>query len=149
MDDTTFRRNNKGDSRDFSTYKSSHQQHTIEKYENAPLKYTQEDEIVLHETEFHCNEHKNEKLEYSDQQPTVFAERLYKRIIKDEKENTKQKTSLKLDIKIKKEIAEENVVESDKENGSQSNINNNDNESNTITRHSDSGNMCIFHKGIK
>lgn len=145
MDDATFRRNNKGESRGFSTYKSSHQQHTVEKYENAPLMHIQEDETALHETEFHRNEHKNEKLDYSDQQPTVFAERLYKRIIKDEIENTKQKPSLNLDIKIKKEIAEEIVVESDKENGSQSNINN-DKESNTITQHSDSGNACILYK---
>lgn len=108
--------------------------------------HSQEDETVSHETEFH-NEHKNEKLEYDDQQPTLFAERLYKRIIKDEKENTKQKT-LNFDIEIKKKIAEENIVESDKENGSQSNINNG-NESNTITRHSDSGNICILYKGVK
>lgn len=108
--------------------------------------HSQEDEI-----EFHRNEYKNEKLEYDNQQPTVFAERLYKRIIKDEIENTKQKT-LNYDIEIKKKIAEENIVESDKENGSQSNINN-DNESNTIIRHSDSGkytcNVCILFKEIK
>ncbi|EFN66482.1 hypothetical protein EAG_10976 [Camponotus floridanus] len=144
LDDATFRRNNKGESRDFF-YKSSHQQHTIvEKYEDAPLIHSQEDETVSHETEFH-NEHKNEKLEYDDQQPTVFAERLYKRI-KDEKENTKQKTLLNFDVEIKKKIAEENIMESDKENGSQSNINNG-NESNTITRHSDSENLCTKNSG--
>lgn len=109
--------------------------------------HSQEIETVFHETEFHRNEHKSIKPQYDDQLPTVFAERLHKRIMKDEKEDMKQKTSLKLDIEANsKDIPEENIVESDKENGSQANMNNNGNESNTVTRHSDSGNICVLYK---
>lgn len=152
LDDVTFRRNNKGESWDFSAHRSLYQQHTtIEKYDNAPLMHLQEDETILHETEYHRNEHKNKKPQYNGQLPTVFAERLHKRIIKDEKEDVKtQRTSWKLDIETNlKGISEENIVESDKENGSQSSMNNNDNESNTITRHSlsDSENPCRKNSG--
>ncbi|KAL6429532.1 hypothetical protein ACFW04_007465 [Cataglyphis niger] len=152
LDDATFRRNNKGESWDFSAHRSLYQQHTmIERYDNAPLMHLQEDETILHKTEFHRNEHKNKKPQYDGQLPTVFAERLHKRITKDEKEDAKsQRNSLKLDVEANsKGISEENIVESDKENGSQSNINNNDNESNTITRHSlsDSENPCRKNSG--
>ncbi|XP_070150554.1 general transcriptional corepressor trfA isoform X2 [Polyergus mexicanus] len=152
LDDVTFRRNNKGESWDFSANRLLYQQYTtVEKYDNAPLMHSQEDETILHETEFHRNEHKNKKPQYNGQLPTVFAERLHKRIIKDEKEDVKmQRTSWKLDIEANsKGISEENIVESDKENGSQSSMNNNDNESNAITRHSlsDSENPCKKNSG--
>ncbi|XP_072752178.1 uncharacterized protein Flash [Anoplolepis gracilipes] len=148
LDDTAFRRNNKGD---FSTHRSYHLHTTVEKYEDVPLMQSQEYETVLHETELHetefqHNEHRNKKSQYDGQLPTVFAERLHKRIMKDEKEDTKQKTSLKLVIEANsKEIFEENIVESDKENGSQSIMNNN--ESNTITQHCDSGNSHTKNSG--
>ncbi|EGI70805.1 hypothetical protein G5I_00411 [Acromyrmex echinatior] len=63
--------------------------------------------------------------------PTVFGERLYKRIIEDKKEEEKQTKLIKLAADIKtKDISKENIIENDKKAGSPFGMNNDTNDSN-------------------
>lgn len=125
LDDVTFRRGH--NSVGFSTYRLRHQSRN---YENVSSMHSQDSETESHQIQFHY-EYKSKKPQTDvNRIPTVFGQRLHKRIMEDEKEEKKQKALLKLDAEAKtNDISKENVVENDKENGSQFGVNN-DNESN-------------------
>jgi len=142
LDDTTFRRSRNSGSLGFSTHRLSHQHTVTRKYENVPSIHSQETEIESYQIQFYHDEYKNRKSQNDvNRIPTVFGERLHKRIIEDEKEEKKQKALLKLSAETK-DISKENIIENNKENGFQFSINNKDNESN-IGRCSNSGNLKI------
>ncbi|RLU18377.1 hypothetical protein DMN91_008734 [Ooceraea biroi] len=126
LDDISFRRNRKYESQGFSTYTTSDQQYDVMKqYENVST--MQEIESRLYQTEFCQDESESKKIQSdTDQTPTIFGERMHKRILETEEE--KQKV---LRFNGGKETAEE----SNKENGSRFSVNNNRNES-SITRNS-------------
>lgn len=142
LDDITFKRyNSKSESQVHSAHKSYQQQ----KYENVALSYS--NEIEPQQTESCHDEYESRKQNdnHSDRKLTLFGERLYKRIMEDEKEEKKQLASLKCSVEPSAiDISEENVMESDKENGAQSDMNNKDNEFVTTTQNSTSGNKQIF-----
>lgn len=126
----------------------------IEKYEKSVTSSinSEEDSFMSQQVESYYPEYKSKKPQNNiDQVPvTVFGERLQKRIIDAQREERKLKTtSSKLSSETNMDnIPEECIIESDKENGSQSGINNSANESNAITRSSNSGNVKL-HMIIK
>lgn len=105
--------------------------------------HSQENETESHQIQFCHDEYKSGKPPSDvNRIPTVFGERLHKRIMEDEKEEEKQKLRVELSVETK-DISKENIVKNDKENGSQFSVNNNDNESN-IGRCSNSGNLKLI-----
>ncbi|XP_024890949.1 golgin IMH1, partial [Temnothorax curvispinosus] len=129
LDDVTFRRSNRSEASGSSTHRLPHQ-HTA-KYENVPSTHSQESETESHEIQFHHDEYKSRKPQTDvNRIPTLFGERLQKRLMESEEEEKKQKEMLKLGVEVKSaDIPENNVVENDKEIGSQFGTNDN-NESN-------------------
>lgn len=141
MDDWTFRRGYRSEALDFSTHRLPHQYTATRKYEDVPSMHSQEGEIESHQIQFQYDEYKNRKPQTDvNRIPTLFAERLQKRIMEDEKEDEKQKALLKLSVEPEpKDIPKNNVVENDKENGSH--LNNNESD---IKRCFNSGNVRII-----
>ncbi|XP_071560512.1 uncharacterized protein Flash isoform X2 [Temnothorax nylanderi] len=129
LDDVTFRRSNRSEASGSSTHRLP-RQHTA-KYENVPSTHSQESETESHEIQFHHDDYKSRKPQTDvNRIPTLFGERLQKRLMENEEEEKKQKAILKLGVEVKSaDIPENNVVENDKEIGSQFGTNDN-NESN-------------------
>ncbi|XP_028050279.1 putative uncharacterized protein DDB_G0282133 isoform X2 [Monomorium pharaonis] len=123
LDDITFRRSNRNGYLDFSTHNSSHQ--PAIKVEDVSLVHSEESETEVHQIEF--RQDKSRKLQKDvNRIPTVFGERLHKKIMEYNEEEKKQKALLKLDAEVKTEAIPKNSnVENDKENGSQFSTNNN------------------------
>ncbi|XP_077268375.1 uncharacterized protein LOC143900649 [Temnothorax americanus] len=129
LDDVTFRRSNRSEASGSSTHRLP-RQHSA-KYENVPWTHSQESETESHEIQFHHDDYKSRKPQTDvNRIPTLFGERLQKRLMENEEEEKKQKAMLKLVVEVKSaDIPENNVVENDKEIGSQFGTNDN-NESN-------------------
>lgn len=125
MDDVTFRRNNKSEASGFFTHRLPHQHTVTRKYENVPSTHSQESEAESHQIQLHHDEYKSRKPQIDvNRLPTLFGDRLQKKIMEDEKEK-EQKALLKLSAEVKtKDIPKNNVVGNDKENESQFSINN-------------------------
>lgn len=123
-----------------------------EKHESiTPLMNTEENTFMSHQIEPSYTEYKSTKPQNNtDQVPvTVFGERLHKRIMDDKREEKRLKSLSKLSSETNvNKVTEECVVESDKENGSQSSVNNTTNESNTVTRTSNSGIINKYYTNI-
>ncbi|XP_071629060.1 uncharacterized protein Flash isoform X2 [Temnothorax longispinosus] len=136
LDDVTFRRSNRSEASGSSTHRLP-RQHTA-KYENVPSTHSQESETESHEIQFHHDEYKSKKPQTDvNRIPTLFGERLQKRLMESEEEEKKQKEMLKLGVEVKSaDIPENNVVENDKEIGSQ--FGTNDNNKSNIERCSNS-----------
>ncbi|XP_025075058.1 uncharacterized protein LOC105431003 [Pogonomyrmex barbatus] len=127
LDDATFRRNNRNESKGFSIHRLAHQHTLTRKYENVPSIYLEESETELHQIKFCHDEYEDKKSQNDIKRiSTLFGERLHKRIMEEENEKTKQK-ALKLSAEVKtKEFPKKDSVENNKENGSQFSINNNE-----------------------
>lgn len=139
MDDVTFRRNNRSEASCFSTHRLPYQHIVTRKYENIPS--TQE-KVESHQIQFHHDDKSWKSQIDVNRLPTLFGDRLQKKIMEDEKEEKEQKALLKLSVKVKTENTSTNkFVENDKENESKFSINNNI-ECN-IERCSNSGNVKI------
>ncbi|XP_018349980.1 PREDICTED: protein PFF0380w [Trachymyrmex septentrionalis] len=135
LHDVTFRRSHKYKSRDFSIHRLPYQHNVIKKYEDTSSTHLQEsetEETESYQIQFCHDEYKSKKPQNEvHRMPTVFGERLYKRIIEDKKEEEKQTELIKLAADIKtKDISKENIIENDKKAGSPFSMNNNDNDSN-------------------
>ncbi|XP_018316803.1 myb-like protein X [Mycetomoellerius zeteki] len=131
LDDVTFRRRHNYKSRDLSNRKSPYQ-HNVRKYEDTSSIHLQEtEETEFYQIQFCHDEYKSKKQQNEvHRMPTVFGERLHKKIIEDKKEEEKQKELIKLAADTKtKDISKENI-ENDKKTGSPFSMNNNDNDSN-------------------
>ncbi|XP_018054596.1 PREDICTED: myb-like protein X [Atta colombica] len=135
LDDVTFRRSRNYKSRDFSIPRLPYQHNVTKKYEDTSSIHLQESETEENESyqiQFCHDKYKNKKPQNEvHRMPTVFGERLYKRIIEDKKEEEKQTELMKLAADIKtKDISKENIIETDKKAVSSFGMNNNDNDSN-------------------
>lgn len=127
MDDITFRRSNRSQAPDFSTHRLPQQQTVTKDYENIPSAYSEESETESYQNQLHHDEYKSWKPQTDvNRMPTLFGERLRKRIMEDEKEEKKQKALLQLNIEAETNNVPKNVVENDKENSSQFSKNNNE-----------------------
>ena len=148
LDDVTFRRSRNYKSRDFSIPRLPYQHNVTKKYDDTSSIHLQEsetEEIESYQIQFCHDKYKNKKPQNEvHRMPTVFGERLYKRIIEDKKEEEKQTELMKLAADIKtKDISKENIIETDKKAVSSFGTNNNDNDSN-IGRCSSSGRLKIY-----
>ncbi|XP_012061892.1 PREDICTED: CASP8-associated protein 2, partial [Atta cephalotes] len=135
LDDVTFRRSRNYKSRDFSIPRLPYQHNVTKKYEDTSSIHLQESETEENESyqiQFCHDKYKNKKPQNEvHRMPTVFGERLYKRIIEDKKEEEKQTELMKLAADIKtKDISKENIIETDKKAVSSFGMNNNNNDSN-------------------
>ncbi|XP_018372382.1 PREDICTED: protein dopey homolog PFC0245c-like [Trachymyrmex cornetzi] len=136
LDDITFRRSHNYKSRDFSIHKLPYRHNITKKYEDTSSIHLQEsetEETESYQIQFCHDEYKSKKPQNKvHRMPTVFGERLYKRIIEDKKEEENQTELINLlaaNIKTK-DISKENIIENDKKAGSPFGMNNNDNDSN-------------------
>jgi len=126
LDDVTFRRNNKSEASCFSTHRLPYHiyQHTVtRKYENIP---STQKKVESHQIQFHHYDKSWKSQIDINRLPTLFGDRLQKKIIEDEKEEKEQKALLRLSVEVKTEenISTNNIVENDKENELKFSINN-------------------------
>ncbi|XP_018394288.1 PREDICTED: asparagine-rich protein-like [Cyphomyrmex costatus] len=138
LDDVTFRRSHNYKPQEFSICKLPYQHTVTKKYEDVSSTHSQEsetEETESYQMQLCHNEYKGKKPQNEVHRiPTVFGERLHKRII----EEKKQQELIKLAAETKtKDISKEDIIEKDKKTGSSSGMNNNDNDSN-VGRYSNS-----------
>ncbi|KAL0115507.1 hypothetical protein PUN28_010789 [Cardiocondyla obscurior] len=121
IDDMSFRRGFKN-----FTRRPHVQRKTATETSESIVTHSQESETEWQQIQSYHEEYKSKPLQIEVTRiPTLFGERLKKKIIEEEKEEKKQSTS-KLNIETKfKDIPENSVVENDKENGSQFGVNSN------------------------
>ncbi|XP_011863298.1 PREDICTED: uncharacterized protein LOC105559541 isoform X1 [Vollenhovia emeryi] len=143
LDDVAFRRgSSRSETPGVSTRRLAYKHTAARKYENIPSTRSQKSKTETHQAEFHHDKYKSRKPQADvSRVPTLFVERLQKRVLEGEKEEKRQNASLKPGVEVQPEdVPEDDIAENDRENGSQFSVNNNGNESN-IGRRSNSGSL--------